>query len=783
MVSALAFVSVVPKAPLEAGDLFYSMRERLQRARDRMHAPGRPRLSAAYSLRADQAKVFEFFTEYLTNRSNGPGVGESAGFCRIVLPPRIGKTVLAAEIIGRSGLTATIVVPTRTLIQQTRQLLSEMLPDTLIGVLSGEERCVVTHGVNVTTYSMLQRLGAMSVPDPLRQSALVFVDEAHRAMTNSRMALLRDTFDRDALRVALTATPDYDTERRLCRFFPDLIHEISLGEAFKLRLLAPARVWVAEVDHAGSVVELVAGDYQRDTLGRLMSAAPFFKATQLFRYAQGNKEKAALLCCSTRQQAYDLRQYLEAHRPLGTPAPLLLLGETPRDEREQALARFEAGEIDTLIQVGVLIEGWSSPRCKLLIDLAPSVSRVRATQKYFRAMTRWGDQEAHIYVLLPRDLPELPTLPTDLFGTPVGGYLAGTLLGEPDPEGGEKRPLRNYLSTPVAGVRLRQRILLSVELKRPNLRRGDRVGVERVLLGCPDFDPAKPPSRYRFRAMLFRHPLFTGRGEALLEWLGFPTDEAGYLRFLCFSCPNAVGARFLLDFGPGEHSICERSCEEDIEHLERAIVRKQSRSADRLAAFDSLRILSGNKATKFHTPLDGILTAEHLAQPSLWMRSLKPRLLSVIERRFGLHGESPSTLEQIGFQEDVSANRARQIEARAFRNLLLFAYRKPVEDQAIEDGRPIQPGHVCRLDVFCQPPPPPSQRERHWAEAVLAALAQTPEPTSLTELASTLGVKVRRAAEGITLLVAQSQATPTREGYVATEGPLSRPEFGETRCL
>jgi superfamily II DNA or RNA helicase len=328
------------------------MCERLERAAVRLREPGQSYLSDAFCLRADQAKVFERFIEYLTSRSCAPVLGQPAAFCRIVLPPRTGKSVLAVEIIGRSGLTATIIVPTRTLIQQTRRLLGEMLPRTPVGVLSGEERSVVTNGVNLTTYSMLHRLGAEAIPAPLRQAALVFVDEAHRAMSRPRMALLRDTFDREALRVALTATPDYDAERRLCHVFPDLIHEVSLGEALELRLLAPVRVWVAEVDNTGSAVKLVAGDYDRETLGRLMSAAPFFKATQLFRYAPGNKAKAALLCCSTRQQAYDLAQYLEAHRPPGTPAPALLLGETPREEREGALARFEAGEIDTLIQVG-----------------------------------------------------------------------------------------------------------------------------------------------------------------------------------------------------------------------------------------------------------------------------------------------------------------------------------------------------------------------------------------------------------------------------------------------
>ncbi len=776
MVGKLPHAAAAQPLGLEAGESACSMRQRLERAASRLQNRGESPVSASFSLRADQALVFERFAEYLISHARAAEPIPNSGFCRIVLPPRTGKTVLAGEIIGRCGLTATIVVPTRTLIQQTRRLLGEMLPRTPIGVLSGEERAVVADGINVTTYSMLQRLGAAAVPGPMRRSALVFVDEAHRAMTGSRTALLRDAFEPEALRIALTATPDYDAERRLCHFFPELIHEVSLGEALELGLLAPARIWVAEVDHAGSVVKMVAGDYQRDTLGRLMSAAPFFKATQLFRYAQGNKEKAALLCCSTRQQAYDLSKYLEAHRPLGAPTPALLLGGTPREERELALARFEAGEIDTLIQVGVLLEGWSSPRCKLLIDLAPSVSRVRATQKYFRAMTRSGTEEAHIYVLLPRDLPALPTLPTDLFGTPVGGYLAGTVLGEPEPSGGGQRALQQHLSTPVAGVRLRQRILLAAELKKPTLRRGDRAGVERVLATCPDFDPTKPPSRYRFRALLFRHRLFTGRGEALLEWLGFPADEAGYLRFLCVAEPDAVGARFLSGFEPGEHSVCEQTCGEDLEHLERAVARKARRSADRLAALESLRIFSGGNAPESPTPLDRILTTEYLSQPSRWMSSLPPRPLSVVERRFGLHGEAPRTLEQLGYEERVTREHVREIEAKALRQLRWYARRMPVEERAINEGRPIRPGHVHQLVVIRARPPPPSRRERRWAETALAALVQAAAPLSLTDLAAVLETDVLLAARAITVLVWQGQAAACCEGYIATESRRPSPD-------
>jgi hypothetical protein len=63
-----------------------------------------------------------------------------------------------------------------------------------------------------------------------------------------RMKALRQAFGRKAIRIALTATPDYNEKRSLQRFFPDLIHELDLAKAFAMELLAPTRMWVVEVD-------------------------------------------------------------------------------------------------------------------------------------------------------------------------------------------------------------------------------------------------------------------------------------------------------------------------------------------------------------------------------------------------------------------------------------------------------------------------------------------------------------------------------------------------------
>ena len=52
---------------------------------------------------------------------------------------------------------------------------------------------------------------------------------------------------------------------------------------------------------------------------------------------------------------------------------------------------------------------------------------------------------------------------------------------------------------------------------------------------------------------------------------------------------------------------------------------------------------------------------------------LEPRLRDVLERRFGLAGSSPQTLEHIGRELGITRERVRQLETRALKELRLTA--------------------------------------------------------------------------------------------------------------
>ena len=159
-----------------------------------------------------------------------------------------------------------------------------------------------------------------------------------------------------------------------------------------------------------------------------------------------------MIACASRQQAYDLFRFLERHRPRHSPAPRLLLGETPRATREEGPRCLRAGH---------LRHAGPGRRADRGLDFAPMqapdrlvtvrVPASRATQKYFRAMTRSGDDEAHLFVVLPSHLPRAPpVLPMELFGQ-AGEYAMGELVGDTESGDSRARPVHRYKRSPIHG--------------------------------------------------------------------------------------------------------------------------------------------------------------------------------------------------------------------------------------------------------------------------------------------------------------------------------------------
>lgn len=656
-------VASLPEAQPLPDTVSQGMSERIQSAVSRLNGcVDDESVKSTHVLHEKQQDVFGDFVDWLREITTDLDAASSRLFARIILPPRTGKTIIAGEIIARTGLTATFLVPTKDLVGQTAQKLISQLPHTLVGVADGDRKMIVPQGVNIVTYQTMHSwYKSGETPPEIKKSALVFADEAHHVMTKYRMEFLKDTFDPLALRIALTATPDYNERRTLATYFPELIHEVSIAEAVQLELLAPLRCWVAEVDVDASEVLLVQGEYQGAVLGRLMAAAPFFRAAEVFRYDEKNRDTPALITCASTQQAYDLYKYLDAHGPKGRPKPEIILGETKgRDDLREA---FEAGKIDTLIVVGCLIEGWDSPRCKLLIDLSPSPSLVRSTQKFCRVLTLNGDAEARIYVILPKNLLRPPILPMEILCPTLDAYEAGELIGTPDRQEQDRRHvvLRHPLTHPIDGVVLKSRIILTAQVEVPLLDKTSVAEVKAVLRSNPTFDERDPPTYWRFRALAFRHHLFTGYADHLMRYLGFRTIR-GYHSFLQKYCTEAAANLFL--------SRTEREivpCRQDVKHFLKAALQAPTHTTGEQEVFQTtLRALRGHDGVREDLE-DMIWVDITLLRQAI--SNLAPIEQKILRWHFGLNNEDELTLEEIGNKFNLSRERIRQLELRAFENI------------------------------------------------------------------------------------------------------------------
>lgn len=459
---------------------------------------------------------------------------------RIELPPGVGKTVVIGKIIAGSGATALVVTPRATLVEQMERDLRAQIPGVPVGVYSGDRKELVQGGVIITTNAMMyQWLREGNAPKAIREATLTFFDEGHMMLTAKAVDVINGVVGRYSVVIGLSGSPHYSDKKTMAHVFPRLIHRIDFMEALALGLIAKPRCGVYEVDVDGSDVRVVKGNYDPKTLERIERQAPFFQAALDLRYEPGNIGTKAVVVCRTQQQAYDCQKFFAAHRPAGTPLPVVIVSDMKQRDRRRALAEFESGKTDTIINVKVLTLGWNHPECKVMVDMSFTLSLVEAIQKWLRITRLYAVDGVQVlprlYLLIPYGLPSLPVLPTDLFGMDVetdeDAFLALRQQKVIRPVRAKKAAIERRRSTPIAEVSARIRKIMDVELKVPQLDRRNDEQIRDVLQSNEAFQGDNVPARTIFRELLFEHSLFTGSGTQLMRYLRI-TDPVRYAQLM-----------------------------------------------------------------------------------------------------------------------------------------------------------------------------------------------------------------------------------------------------------
>lgn len=306
-------------------------------------------------------------------------------------PTGAGKTVLASEIVERfyNGKKVIVLCHRLVLLEQLEKALAEKHT---VHKLTASDTGPAFDGYDVLLSTNMRAKDVLA--DALPKADLIIIDEAHRVSPNGTgykriLDFLKEHGKSEVQLVGLTASPERRTGDQRdqlnlafdaivdCANIEDLIAEGILVQP----VYRPHFVHDLELDN----IDISSGDYP------VAKLAPAIIKSSMIDYAiwSYNEERVKLdqqpisaWFCADISVAEETLKRIQG---LGINAAIVTAG-TPIKERMKLLGQHAQGEIEAMVSVGVLAEGWDNPYCNIIVHLRPTLSKVLWGQSVGRGL-------------------------------------------------------------------------------------------------------------------------------------------------------------------------------------------------------------------------------------------------------------------------------------------------------------------------------------------------------------------------------------------------------------
>lgn len=377
----------------------------------------------------------------------------------------LGKTVLFASMVSAAlGMRSLVVVPTKTLLEQTARVIAKFTGG-MLGHISSLANIQDNDGGTIAVRGMDHSAVVLTTDASFNKLAtkighefdphLIIRDECHWGYIGPALAALNQF--PEAVIIGFSATPDYLTntpkggyvpvklengqvlygprDRFAETHFQTCLDRRSVRWGIESGWLCPLAWGMIEFDVNLKNVPLVDGlngpDYDEAKLQELMGKHWSIMCETVRRlydnpdYALAQRQTYSI--CPSVEAAEELAQAVGS---LGVSSACVT-GNTPDTERNILLRAFDDGEIRFLSSVMVLREGWDAPDAEVCMMLRPTKSRVLYEQGMGRALRRPENNSHKVALILDAHFQASTFSPLSapvLFGKPgqeipVGGML------------------------------------------------------------------------------------------------------------------------------------------------------------------------------------------------------------------------------------------------------------------------------------------------------------------------------------------------------------------------
>lgn len=299
-----------------------------------------------------------------------------------VLPTGAGKTVVFAALAQEMrtlGVRSLILAHRDELITQAVDKIGAVAPELAVGVVKAERVEVDDVDVVVASVQSLAGMhgaGRVSAIKVRHKPRLVIVDEAHHAVADSYMAVLRTLgcFSEDlnvgAYALGVTATLGRSDRVALGQVWQEVAYTRSVIDMIKEGYLVNARGIRVRIDGLDlSKVRRARGDWSDGALSSAMHDAMAPKAI-VRAWAEHAGDRRTIVFAPDVAMAYELAQ---EYRDQGITAEAID-GAMVLADRRAVLARFAHGETQVICNCMILTEGFDAPWCDCVVIARPTSS-------------------------------------------------------------------------------------------------------------------------------------------------------------------------------------------------------------------------------------------------------------------------------------------------------------------------------------------------------------------------------------------------------------------------
>lgn len=331
-----------------------------------------------YTPRPYQAKGTEAAIWYLKNYGN-PFI--------VLMATGAGKSIVIADICRKLDEPVLILQPSKEILEQNyAKLQSYGITDISIYSASMKQKVISKY-----TYATIGSI--YKKPELFKHFKYVIIDECHlvnpKSLSGMYMKFLKAIDCKNVC--GLTATPyrlqgKYifegslmfytSTLKMLNRihpfFFKKIVYKVETQDLINQGFLSPIKYIESDMDFSSLKVNTTGANFTEDSVEKFWSGKGGQRLEYLAKTIQtiDKTHKKNLIFCSSIKQATAAVDMLKV---MGIECAIVT-GTTPAKEREQIIARFKAGVLKHIANVGVFTVGFDVPELDCIVLARPTMS-------------------------------------------------------------------------------------------------------------------------------------------------------------------------------------------------------------------------------------------------------------------------------------------------------------------------------------------------------------------------------------------------------------------------